>query len=59
MEEKLTAEEFMERLMAYAKLLIPGYRGEAEWSDYEAKDQMWGTLCIDMKLLNYAVDEVK
>jgi len=59
MEEKLTAEEFMDKLIAYAKELIPGYQGYAEWSDYEAKDQMWGTVCVDMKLLNYADDEVK
>ena len=55
MKEKLTAEEFMDKLIAYAKELIPGYQGYAEWSDYEAKDQMWGTLCVDMNLLNYEV----
>ena len=59
MEEKLTAEEFMDKLIAYTKELIPGYKGYAEWSDYEVKDQMWGTLFIDMKMLNYADDEVK
>ena len=50
MEQKLTVEEFMNKLIAYAKELIPDYKGGAEWYDYEEKSQMWGTLYVDMGL---------
>ena len=46
MENKLTREEFMNKLIAYTKELIPGYQGGAEWYDYDVKQQMWGTLYV-------------
>ena len=57
MENKLTREEFMNKLIAYTKVLIPGYQGGAEWYDYDVKQQMWGTLYVDYYLFKEDVEE--
>jgi len=56
MEQKLTREEFMDKLIVYAKELIPDYQGGAEWYDYDIKQQMWGTLYVDFHLFEEDVE---